>query len=234
MNPFIFFDVDQTLISEWEFLRFIDNKIFLLINNYGARIDYRNYSALKDNILRNRKIKTTETITDLVYEISRITLPTGYDKIILKKIIPDIIFGKQNLLSLYQDTKETLNSLKADHKLGIISSQSNEIQNILRLNGLNDIFHIKHFIKETGSEKQNRLEIFRNAIQATNYPLEDIIMVGDRLDLDIYPAKKLGIKTIRFLDSIFRIQRPRNENEIPDYEISKLSQIPDILNRIKT
>ena len=232
MNPFIFFDVDQTLISEWEFLKFIDNKIFLLINNYGARIDYRNYSALKDNILRNRKIKTTETITDLVYEISRITLPTGYDKIILKKIIPDIIFGKQNLLSLYQDTKETLNSLKADHKLGIISSQSNEIQNILRLNGLNDIFHIKHFIKETGSEKQNRLEIFRNAIQATNYPLEDIIMVGDRLDLDIYPAKKLGIKAIRFLDSIFRIQSPKNENEIPDYEINKLSQIPDVLNRI--
>ena len=57
-------------------------------------------------------------------------------------------------------------------------------------------------------------------------------MVGDRLDTDIRPANKLGIKTIRTTSSLFKSQEPIDKFELPSYTISNLTEIPKILNMI--
>ncbi len=41
--PFIFFDLGQTLIDEWDFISNFDQKFLEMLNGFGARIDQRNY-----------------------------------------------------------------------------------------------------------------------------------------------------------------------------------------------
>ena len=55
-------------------------------------------------------------------------------------------------------------------------------------------------------------------------------MVGDRLDIDIYPANELGFKTIRTLNSIYKVQKPLNKKEEPLVEINTLNELPYILS----
>ena len=56
-------------------------------------------------------------------------------------------------------------------------------------------------------------------------------MIGDRLDTDISPANKFGMKTIRTINSIFKLQEPITEFEQPNYTVTSLSGIPNILEK---
>jgi putative hydrolase of the HAD superfamily len=53
----------------------------------------------------------------------------------------------------------------------------------------------------------------------------DCIMVGDRLDTDIAPAKALGMTTIRFRTGRYRRQKPRSHAEAPDAEVTDVPEL---------
>ncbi|MGN6624043.1 MAG: HAD family hydrolase, partial [Candidatus Nitrosocosmicus sp.] len=72
--------------------------------------------------------------------------------------------------------------------------------------------------------------IFIKAMEDSCVSKKNCVMVGDRLDIDIYPANVLGIKTIRTLNSIYRVQKPINHNEKPLTEINSLNELPNILS----
>ncbi len=51
-------------------------------------------------------------------------------------------------------------------------------------------------------------------------------MIGDRLDNDIIPAKKLGMRTIWFRQGRYAALEPRVPDEIPDVTIYDLEDLP--------
>ncbi len=53
----------------------------------------------------------------------------------------------------------------------------------------------------------------------------DCIMVGDRLEADIAPAKAIGMATIRFRTGRYRRQKPRSPAETPDVEVSDVQEL---------
>ena len=57
-------------------------------------------------------------------------------------------------------------------------------------------------------------------------------MVGDRHDTDIGPANKLGMRTIRITNSIFKSQQPIDKFEQPMYTVTNLGDIPKLLLKI--
>jgi FMN phosphatase YigB (HAD superfamily) len=66
-----------------------------------------------------------------------------------------------------------------------------------------------------------------------NIRLGESVMVGDRLDTQLQTANTLGIITIRFTNSIFKLQEVRNQDEIPNFTISNLRQLISISQEIK-
>lgn len=58
------------------------------------------------------------------------------------------------------------------------------------------------------------------------------VMVGDRIDKDVIPAKMLGIKTILFRNGMHRDQVPRIPDEMPDAEIQDIRELPDAIEMI--
>ena len=51
------------------------------------------------------------------------------------------------------------------------------------------------------------------------------IMIGDRIDKDIIPAKAVGMKTIRHRTGLHKNQEPRTPEEIPDLTVERLKDI---------
>jgi len=55
------------------------------------------------------------------------------------------------------------------------------------------------------------------------------IMVGDRIDKDIIPAKQLGMKTILIRVGLHRHQRPRIPSEVPDAQLSSVRGLAEAI-----
>jgi HAD superfamily hydrolase (TIGR01549 family) len=229
-RPFIFFDLGQTLINEWGFIDYFDMRFFEMLNGFGARINFRNYQTIRDNVIRNRKIGHG-SVRELIIEVCKLICQHGYGKIILERLEPELKEARRNFFCLFDDAEQTMNSLLIQYDLGIIANQSVDILKILEESKINRFFKVIVISSEVKVRKPDP-EIFRLAMNLANTSPEHCIMVGDRLDTDISPANKLGMKTIRITNSLFKLQQPMNEFEKPTYVAANLSEIANILDKL--
>lgn len=229
-TPFIFFDLGQTLVDEWRFIEYLDNKLLEVLNGFGARIDLRNYRAVRDNVIRNRMIGNGST-RELIIEICRLVTQRGYERIIADRLEYDIKYGRRELFRFYYDAEQTLSILSQKYKLGIIANQSRDVLQLLDKFDFRDFFNVVIVSSEVNMNKPDP-RIFQLAMDHAANNLKRYVMIGDRLDTDISPANKLGMKTIRYTNSLFRLQEPIDESEIATHVVNRLSKIPGILQEI--
>ena len=69
------------------------------------------------------------------------------------------------------------------------------------------------------------LRLFQIALDRANCKPEEAIMVGDRLDNDIVPANKIGMKTVRVNQGFGRLGVPLAQEEQPNYIAENLSEV---------
>ena len=115
---FIFFDLGQTLIDEWDYIAYFDQKFLELLNGFGARIDQRNYHAIRDSIIRDRKIGHG-SVKELVIEVCKLLSPPGYEKVIASRLEPHIRQGRRDLFKFFDDAEPTLKALSKYCQMGI-------------------------------------------------------------------------------------------------------------------
>ena len=230
VRPFIFFDLGQTLIDEWSFVAYFDNLLFKTLNDYGARVDQRNYVALRNNLVQDRKFGSSGFL-ELVSLMSKLTLPRGYESIINDILKTDLLRNKRELIKLFGEVPKIIPLLSKKYSLGIISNNSSGSANLLKRYDLDKYFEVMCLSESIGFRKPDH-KIFQQALAAANSNIDNCIMVGDRLDIDIMPANELGMKTIRTMNSLYKVQRPKNEKETPLFTINSLTELPEILSFI--
>ena len=125
----------------------------------------------------------------------------------------------------YPFTESVLDELSKMYKLGIIANQSAGSEQRLTDWDISKYFDLVIASTEEGIEKPNP-EIFRIALERANCLPENAVMVGDRIDNDILPAKKLGIKTVWVKQGFAKYQPKSN---VPDYTIQTLDEIIELL-----
>jgi putative hydrolase of the HAD superfamily len=228
--PFIFFDLGQTLIDEWDYIAYFDQKFLELLNGFGARIDQRNYHAIRDNIIRDRKIGHG-SVKELVIEVCKILSPPGYEKVIATRLEPHIRQGRCKLFKFFDDGEPTLKALSKYCEMGIIANQSQDVAELIQKAGFDKFFKVQT-ISSSVKLKKPDLKIFELALREAGQSAEDCIMVGDRLDTDICPANTMGMTTIRTTNSLFALQIPRRACEHPTYTVAHLSEIPQLLESV--
>ncbi|HEY6950448.1 MAG TPA: hypothetical protein VI146_07545, partial [Nitrososphaeraceae archaeon] len=118
------------LIDDKIFYSYLDSRLLYLLNQFGTRIDSRNYEAIKFDIIKNRKL-SKNGIEELVIRICRVLMPAGYEKIILKYLFPSIEFAEKYFLHPYEEAKATLEVLSENYKIGIIANEDKMILSIL-------------------------------------------------------------------------------------------------------
>jgi HAD superfamily hydrolase (TIGR01549 family) len=228
--PFIFFDLGQTLVDEWDFIAHFDQKFLEALNGFGARIDQRNYRAVRDSIIRDRKIGHG-SVKELIVEVCRILSPPGYDKVIASRLEPQLKESRRNFFRFFDDAEATLQVLSKRFEMGIIANQSEDIIELLDKSGLGRFFKVQA-ISSIVKMKKPDPAIFELALKQVGRPARECIMAGDRLDTDICPANMLGMTTIRTTNSLFALQVPAKDCERATYTVARLSEIPKLVERI--
>jgi HAD superfamily hydrolase (TIGR01549 family) len=228
--PFIFFDLGQTLIDEWDFIAHFDLKFLELLNGFGARIDQRNYRAVRDSKIRDRRIGYG-SVRELIVEVCRILFPPGYEKVIAGRLEPQIIQGRRELFRPFDDAESTLHALSKHCEMGLIANQSSDINELLEKSGILRFFKVQAISSSVKLKKPDP-EIFQLALDQAGRTAQECIMVGDRLDTDICPANRLGMTTIRVTNSLFALQVPTQKCENATYMVARLSEIIKIAESI--
>ena len=227
---FVFFDLGQTLIDEWDYIAYFDQKFLELLNGFGARIDQRNYHAIRDSIIRDRKIGHG-SVKELVIEVCRLLSPPGYEKVIANRLEPHIKQGRRDLFRFFDDAEPTLKALSKYCEMGIIANQSEDVAELIQKAGFGRFFKVQTISTSVKLKKPDS-KIFELALKQAGHNAKNCIMVGDRLDTDICPANMLGMTTIRTTNSLFALQVPSKICEHPAYTVGHLSEIPKILESI--
>ena len=129
----------------------------------------------------------------------------------------------------YSDTQSTLAALvDKGYKLGIIANQKLGTKERLDSWGLRQYFDVITASAEIGYAKPDK-EIFEKAFELAKCTATESMMVGDRLDNDIIPAKSLGMKTVWIKNGLAQHQNIELGEGVADYQIHSLSEILLIL-----
>lgn len=141
----------------------------------------------------------------------------------------------------------TLGELSGTYKLGIAANQVSACRTALENRGLIKYFSIVLLSAEIGLLKPDD-RFFKTLIQKSKCQPDEMVMIGDRIDNDILPANKIGMKTIwvkldlekkgyipdsehscLYLDSLKRVAisciEPQREVDKPDQTVTSLTDI---------
>ncbi len=121
---------------------------------------------------------------------------------------------------------ETLEYFKEKYDLGLVTEGSEQTQSAqLSQNNLTPFFKAIIISGATPYHKPDP-ELFLLAADSLEAPPGKILMVGDRVDWDLAPAKKVGMKTVLF--SPETDIRDVSDNSLIDYRISHFTQLMDL------
>ena len=108
--------------------------------------------------------------------------------------------------------------------LGIVANQPQAARERLARAGIGDLFEYQGLSGLTGFSKPDP-RAFQEAAEALGMTPADCVMVGDRIDNDIVPAKTLGMATILLRGGRHRRQRPRTPEEEPDAMVTDVLEL---------
>lgn len=108
--------------------------------------------------------------------------------------------------------------------LGIVANQPAAARERLQRAGIGELFAYQGLSALTGFRKPD-LRAFTAAAEALGVLPAACIMVGDRIDNDIMPAKALGMAAIRFKTGRHRRQKPRSAAETPDADVTDVREL---------
>lgn len=128
----------------------------------------------------------------------------------------------------FEDSAETLEYLKnKGYKLGVIANQPLGTEQRLQTWGLLHYFDVIAASAELGVTKPDA-RIFEKAFELAGCTADDAVMVGDRLDNDMIPAKSLGMQTVWIRKGISAKQNLALGNGFADWAIDNLSDLKKI------
>ena len=125
----------------------------------------------------------------------------------------------------YPGTRELLERLSERYHLGIIANQAAGAPGRLEKWGIISYFGVIITSAEVGFSKPDR-RIFEMALRQADCLSANAVMIGDRLDNDILPAKQLGMKTVWVRQGFARLQP---NSDWPDHTVRSLEGINSIL-----
>ena len=123
---------------------------------------------------------------------------------------------------------DVLEQLHGKYTLALAGNARTSIKDILQSFDVLRYFAHTEVSDDYGLSKPDP-RLLERILNRCNVEPQNAVMIGDRLDNDILPAKVLGMKTILLRVGVYKILEPRNPSEIPDATITSIEEIPSVL-----
>lgn len=198
----IFFDVGSTLVDETEAY---DHRVRDMIE--GTNISFSDFNSKRIELAKQGFDGNSEAIK--YFGLKKTPWHTEDE-------IP------------FDDAIETLYLLKRrGYNLGVIANQVEGTAQRLEMWGLLQCFDVLATSAELGIAKPDKL-IFEKAFELAGCRPQNSVMVGDRLDNDIIPAKALGMRTVWIRKNLSIYPHIDLAKNNADWIIDNLSDLKEI------
>lgn len=127
-------------------------------------------------------------------------------------------------------SRKVLKDLADDFKLGVVSNFYGNLDVILAEAGIRELIQVAIDSKRLGIFKPDQ-RIFVAALKVLDLPHREVAMVGDSLDKDCAPARKLGMRTIWLRGDHDGHQEHRQAGavaEVADHTIEALDELKEL------
>ena len=129
---------------------------------------------------------------------------------------------------LYPDAEKCLKALHSRYKIGIIANQEPGTKERLARHGILSYIDLVVASAEEGVAKPDH-RIFGIALERSGCAPQEAIMIGDRIDNDILPAKEMGMRTIWIKQGFGQYWMITRETEQPDSTVNSLTELCTLL-----
>lgn len=102
--------------------------------------------------------------------------------------------------------------------LGLAANQFSDVIDELDRHGVGRLFSHREVTGHHGFRKPD-VRLFLRACADLDVEPSEVIMVGDRIDNDIAPARLLGMRAVLYRTGRHISQQPRSLEEVPDVEV---------------
>jgi len=133
--------------------------------------------------------------------------------------------------ALYPDVKPALEALANHFKLGLVANSGEVALKALRRDGLENLFTVIALADFVGVEKPDE-RIFNYALKTAGVSPSRAVHVGNRLESDIRPAQRLGMRTVWLLRGDAPPAPTLDQLVEPDAVIISLLGLPMALSRL--
>jgi HAD superfamily hydrolase (TIGR01549 family) len=213
----LFLDVGGVILDEKEFeynsAKIITEIIKLYVKNYTIESYWKDVN------------EAVYTYTPKIYDYilyKNISNKNDFNK--LKKQYKEEIKKLHKSFYLMDGIKELLENISKEYRIGILGQYGMEFKVFLENSNLLHYFTYKEVQDDYKITKPDP-RYFQAILEKCNCKPQESIMVGDRIDKDIIPAKMVGMKTIRIKNGIHKNQEPRIPEEIADLTVGKIREI---------
>jgi HAD superfamily hydrolase (TIGR01549 family) len=215
----VFFDVGDTLLDERAMMMDEAEQICASLRTRGIDRTAEAYMAARDRAYAMVSPIVLKTIGKLL-NVSPDAWWAACDGVRLR----------HELETPWPGTCEALATLSNRFKLGVIANQPLGTHDRLCGHGWERWINL---CISSAEEKVRKPEpaIFEIALRRADCRADEAVMVGDRVDNDIRPAKSLGMRTVRIVQGAARLQSPRGPEETADFTARNIGEVVEWLLR---
>ncbi|PKO17917.1 hypothetical protein CVU37_06160 [candidate division BRC1 bacterium HGW-BRC1-1] len=144
---------------------------------------------------------------------------------------------------------------KEGWRLGILANQPPEVERLLRARKLWDLFEV-HAVSDVLGFSKPDPRLFQRALEKAGVAAARSLMIGDRVDNDVAPAKALGMRTMQicldaktrgwepdddfaraYFESVSKCnvsgRAPANADETPDYVVRSADELVSVIRGLR-
>jgi FMN phosphatase YigB (HAD superfamily) len=209
----------------------------------GVLYDDTVYARAWHRALRDAGARFTDAEFDDEYTRARTEQSGSFRRRLMARFFPEGDLREMEILAgrywhyppsaLYEDVIPCLEELKGRYRLGVIANQPGEVRTAMRRDGLEPFFEVWGVSDDLGVGKPDPA-LFELAVKAAGVVPEAGVMVGDRLDYDIRPAKRVGLKAIWMLRGEAPDDPTPEQLEETDGAVRSLVELPAELERVSS
>ncbi len=115
--------------------------------------------------------------------------------------------------------------------LGLAANQPAATIGVLDAHGVGQFFRHRE-VSGTHGFKKPDVRLFLRCCGELEVRPDECIMVGDRIDNDVAPARLLGMRTVLFRTGRHIAQQPRSAQEVPDAEVRDTAELRTALEQL--
>ena len=184
----LFFDVGNVLFND-------DRQAFYAYRELHRMLEAQQPGFTFADLLAERERLALDGARWILHHLAGRWFPEEKTRAAMREI-------RSHLLPRYDDynvphpgMREVLDAVRGKYRLGVIANQPRECRSSLESRGILSLFEVVAISEELDLHKPD-VRIYEWALQQAGCPPGSAVMIGDRIDNDVAPAREAGMRTV--------------------------------------